>query len=206
VQGAKEDRDATYAAQLDMRMSRERADLQGLAIATTKVRAEPNRAYEVALRESERAVAALRVYEVAATTIPEVTSYCALLGRENVEGIKHLEMEDDRIRRTSDQTVGKPILHWHLSDHDVRDYTKSLGFAEVSKLLALNRRTKFQETFLDALLLYSRSTREKEGSGMLASRLWLPTPRPPGRTSRGPNNQTGHRRRRNILWVRIEIT
>lgn len=38
----------------------------------------------------------------------------------------------------------------------------------------------------DALLLYSRSTREKEGSGMLASRLWLPTPRPPGRTSRGP--------------------
>ncbi len=66
------------------------------------MRAELNRAYEVALRESERAVAALRVYEVAATTIPEATSYCALLGRENVEGIKHLEMEDDLIRRTSD--------------------------------------------------------------------------------------------------------
>ena len=167
MQGAKEGRDATYAAQLDMRMTRERAELQGLAAATVRVRAEPSRAYEVALRESERAVAALRVYQVAATTTPEVTSYCALLGRENVEGIKHLEMENDRIRTTSDQTVGKPVLHWHLSDPEVRDYTTSMGFDEVSKLLALGKRTKFQETLLDALLLYSRSTREKDLAGKL---------------------------------------
>lgn len=167
LQGAKEGRDATYAAQLDMRMARERAELQGLAAATVKVRAEPSQAYEVALRESERAVAALRVYQVAATTTPEVTSYCALLGRENVEGIKHLEIEDNRIRTTSDQTVGKPVLHWHLSDHDVRDYTRSLGFEEVGKLLALDKRTRFQETLLDALLLYSRSTREKDIAGKL---------------------------------------
>jgi hypothetical protein len=167
VQGAKEGRDATYAAQLDMRMSRERAELQGLAAATVKVRAEPSRAYEVALRESERAVAALRVYQVAATTTPEVTSYCALLGRENVEGIKHLEIEGGRIRSFADRSVGEPVLHWHLSDHDVRSYTKSLGFEEVGKLLALNKRTKFQETLLDALLLYSRSTREKDIAGKL---------------------------------------
>ena len=167
VQGAKEGRDATYAAQLDMRMTRERAELQGLATATVKVSAEPVRAYEVALRESERAVAALRIYQVAATTTPEVTSYCALLGRENVEGIKHLEMENNRIRTTSDQTVGNPVLHWHLSDHDVRNHTRSLGFGEVGKLLALGKRTRFQETLLDALLLYSRSTREKDIAGKL---------------------------------------
>jgi hypothetical protein len=53
-----------------------------------KVQAEPQRAYEVALRESERAVAALNVYQVAATTTPEVTSYCALLGKENIEQIR----------------------------------------------------------------------------------------------------------------------
>jgi hypothetical protein len=167
VQGAKEGRDATYAAQLDMRMTRERAELQGLAAATVKVRAEPSRAYEVALRESERAVAALRVYQVAATTTPEVTSYCALLGRENVEGIKHLEMEGGRIRSFADRSVGEPVLHWHLSDRDVREYTRSLGFEEAGKLLALGKRTKFQETLLDALLLYSRSTREKDIAGKL---------------------------------------
>jgi hypothetical protein len=71
MQGAKEGRDAAYAAQLDMYLATQRADLQGLAAATAKVSAEPQRAYEVVLRESERAVAALRVYHVAATTTPE---------------------------------------------------------------------------------------------------------------------------------------
>ena len=161
VQGAKEGQDATYAAKLDAYLTRQRADLQGLAAATAKVTAEPQRAYEVVLRESERAVAALRVYHAAATTIPEVTSYCALLGTENLESIKHLEMERGRVRRTSERPVSKPVLHWHLSDDDVRKYTETFGFDHVNKLLASKNRTRFQETLLDALLLYSRSTREK---------------------------------------------
>lgn len=156
---------------MDMYLARQRANLQGLAAATAKVTAEPQRAYEVVLRESERAVAALRVYHVAATTTPEVTSYCALLGRENVEGIKHLEMGDGRVRRTSDRPVGKPVLHWHLSDDDVRKYTETFGFDHVNKLLASKSRTRFQETLLDALLLYSRSTREKDLAGKLVYTL-----------------------------------
>jgi hypothetical protein len=170
MQRAKEGRDAAYAARLDMYLARQRADLQGLA-ATAKVSAEPQRAYEVVLRESERAVAALRVYQVAATTTPEVTSYCALLGRENVEGIKHLEMEDGRVRRTSARTVGKPVLHWYLSDDDVRKYKETFGFDLVNKLLASKDRTKIQEVLLDALLLYSRSTREKDLAGKLVYTL-----------------------------------
>lgn len=168
---AKEGRDAAYAARLDMYLARQRADLQGLAAATSKVHAEPQRAYEVALRESERAVAALRVYQVAATTTPEVTSYCALLGRENVEGIKNLEMEGGRVRRTSERPVGKPVLHWHLSDDDIRKYTGTFGFDKVNRLLAHKNRTKFQETLLYALLLYSRSTREKDLAGKLVYTL-----------------------------------
>lgn len=74
LEEAKEGHDASYAAQMDMYITRRRADLQGLAAAAVKVNAEPERAYEVALRESERAVAALRIYHVAATTTPEITS------------------------------------------------------------------------------------------------------------------------------------
>ena len=171
MQGSKEGRDAEYAAQLDMRLGRQRADLQGLAAATMKVHAESQRAYEVALRESERAVAVLGVYQVAATTTPEVASYCTLLGRENVEWIKHLEMQDDRVRRISDRNVAKPILHWHLSNDDIRKYTGTFGFDQVNRLLASKNRTKFQETLLDALLLYSRSTREKDLAGKLVYTL-----------------------------------
>jgi hypothetical protein len=170
-QGATRGRGAEYAAKIEARFARERSDLQGLAAATIKVTAEPKRALEVALRESERAVTALRVYHVAATTTPEVTSYCALLGKENVEGVKYLEMEGGRVRSWGEQPTGGRVLNWHLSDDDIRKYTGSLGFDNVNRLLALKTRTRFQDALLDALLLYSRSTREKDLAGKLVYML-----------------------------------
>ena len=164
-------RGAKFEAQIEARFSRERSDLQGLAAATIKVTAEPRRALEAALRESERAIATLSVYQVAATTIPEVTSYCALLGRENVEGLRYLEMEGEKVRRWGEQTAGGPVLNWHLSDDDIRTYAGSYGFDYVNRMLALKNRTKFQDALLDALLLYSRSTREKDLAGRLVYML-----------------------------------
>lgn len=159
-----------YAAQVDYYNNRNRQALQGLAASTITVNGEPRRAFEVALRESERAVTALRVYQVAATTIPEVTSYCALLGRENREKIRHLEVESGRISGDAHQVIGQPILNWHLTDEDISKYRR-FGFDNVSELLALEGRTPFQEVLLDALLLYSRSTREKDLAGRLVYML-----------------------------------
>ena len=117
-QEATRGRGVEYAAKIEARFARERSELQGLVAATVKVTAEPKRALEVALRECEKAVATLRVYHIAATRFPEVTSYCALLGRENMEGFKHLEMEGGAVRAWGEQGVGNPVLHWHLSDND----------------------------------------------------------------------------------------
>lgn len=170
-QEAKQGRDAEYAAQVDYYFVRQRSELQGLAAATIKVTAEPKRALEVALRESERAVAALRIYHIAAAMFPEVTSYCVLLGREHVDGVKHLEMEGGRVRQLSDQDLAGPVLNFHLSDEEVSRNRKSFGFDEVSELLTLGSGTKFKEDLLDALLLYSRSTLEKDLTGRLVYTL-----------------------------------
>jgi hypothetical protein len=113
----------------------------------------------------------LRVYHVTATTTPEVTSYCTVLGRENVEGIKHFEMDSGRVRSWGEQPAGGPVFHWHLTDDDIREYTSWGSFDQVNRLLALKNRTKFQETLLNALLLYSRSTREKDLAGKLVYTL-----------------------------------
>jgi hypothetical protein len=94
-----------------------------------------------------------------------------LLGRENVEGIKQLEVEDGRILSKQSQPVGKPVLNLHLSDEDVSKNKSSFGFDNVSELLRLESRSKFQETILNALLLYSRSTREKDLAGRLVYML-----------------------------------
>jgi len=101
-------RGAKFEAQVEARFNRERSDLQGLAAATIRVTAEPKRALEVALQESERAIAALSVYNFVATTIPNVTSYCKLLGRETVEGLKYLEMEGEKVRSRRHAASGQP--------------------------------------------------------------------------------------------------
>lgn len=152
-------------------MNRMRHELQDLAASTITVHAEPKRADEVGRRESERAVALLGVYNVAATTMPEVINYSALLGRENIEQLRLLGVEGGRIRREAHQGVGEPILNFHLSDEELSRNKEVLGFDSASKLLALERRTEFQEKPLDALLLYSRSTREKDLAGRLVYML-----------------------------------
>ena len=164
-QKSKEGHDEEYAAKVDHYVLRLRHDLQGLAASTIKVHAEPQRAYEIALEESERAVAGIGLYHVAATTIPEVASYTALLGTENIEQIRYLELKEGNIRKDHHKPgPDKPIVNYHLSDQDITRF-KELGFDNVSELLTLERRTSFQEKLLDALLLYSRSTYEKDLAG-----------------------------------------
>jgi len=171
VRRAEDGRSEEEAAQIDLHMSRIRHELQGLAASTITVEAEPQRAAEVGRRESERAVELLRVFDVGATTTPEVTSYCALLGRENIEQIRRLNVEGGRIRGEAYQNVGVPVMNFHLSDEDICRYKETLGFDSASELLTLERRTDFQEKLLDALLLYSRSTREKDLAGRLVYML-----------------------------------
>ena len=171
VQGAKEGRSKEEVAQIGLLMNRMRHELQDLAASTITVNAESKRADEVGRRESVRAVALLGVFNVAATTMPEVISYSALLGRENIERIRLLGVEGGRIRREVRKGVGEPILNFHLSDEEISRYKENLGFESASELLTLKRRTEFQEKLLDALLLYSRSTREKDLTGRLVYML-----------------------------------
>ena len=170
-QGLEAGQGEEYAAQMDYYAHRKRQELQGLAASTITVIAEPKRAVEVALRESERAVTALGVYHVLATTFPGVTSYCVLLGRENDEETYHLVVGDGRILKGSYKGYGGRILNFHLSDENITKNNSSFGFDNVSELLTLERRSTFQEALLDAILLYSRSTREKDLAGRLVYML-----------------------------------
>ncbi len=82
-----------------------------------------------------------------------------------------MEVKSGRILSWGEQGLGTPVLNWHLSDEDVSKNKASFGFDEVSELLTLESRSKFQDVLLDALLLYSRSTREKDLAGKLVYTL-----------------------------------
>jgi hypothetical protein len=75
------------------------------------------------------------------------------------------------LHRETRNVIGTPILNFHLSDEKISRYKRIFGFDGADELLSLERRTEFQGKLLDALLLYSRSTREKDLAGRLVYML-----------------------------------
>ncbi len=130
-------------------------DLQGKAAASITLAAEPKRAYEIARREAEDALAMLQVFSVA-MLVPEARCYWTLLGSERVESFAYFLLQDDTLKngqsgfyryRNTVSAISKPILN----DLQAR------GLDLASELLRLQKRNDFQEHLLDALLTYSRA-------------------------------------------------
>jgi hypothetical protein len=138
---------------------RERKILQGLAAATMKVVAEPKRAFELALEETEKAIGLLRFFGPE-NFRPEMSSYCTVLGKEQRETVTHLIIQDQRLIYLSQGTVDRG---WRplILDDTLLSKMKGSGLDILSDLLVKEDRSEFEERILNALLLYSRSPLEK---------------------------------------------
>jgi hypothetical protein len=146
-----------------------RRELQGFAAASIRVFAEPRRASEIAFVEAERSVAVLRFFSPA-NRIPEMVSYCTLLGREHIEAAKQLIVQDGRIVGYSDQSVDKASPFWILDDEYIGDLEEA-GLHRLNELLAEEKPTEYQAALLDALLLYSKCALAKEPADKLIAIL-----------------------------------
>ncbi len=138
---------------------REQKRLQGLAAATIKVHAEPQRAFEIALEETERSIGALRFFSPS-NFHPEVISYCAILGKENLESAHYWTIQDGKLVYISSITIDKSVRRWVIDDETLSMFMND-GLKMLSDLLSRESRTEFQERLLDSLLLYTRSSLTK---------------------------------------------
>ena len=146
-------------------LRKKRKELQGLAASTIKVYGEYTRAYEIALEETEKSVAALRVFSPA-NLIPEVNSYCAPLGTENIPKEKYLLIEDGEIVGNSRSMDLKPIERWIIDDRLLEVYRQD-GLQALSDILAQDKRSEFEEKVIDSLIWYSKSCLESNLSDKL---------------------------------------
>lgn len=142
-----------------------RKKLQGLAAATIKLSAEPQRAKEIALEESEKSISLLRFF-APSMLLPEIVSYCTVLGKENLETIKYLAIKDDKLLRITDEIVDKASQPWIINNEFI-SMIKNEGLDNLHNLLIDDQKSKFKETLLNSLLIYTKSCLHKDLSDKL---------------------------------------
>ena len=142
-----------------------RKRFQGWSAGVIRLVAEPIAAREIALRETERSLAMLRVFSIAALT-PKATCYSAVMGRENLETITTFIFKNNLFASSIEEAMDYGLIPWNLDKNSVTEvYKRGLGL--LSDLLRSTTRTEFQESILESLTLYSQATREKELSNKL---------------------------------------
>jgi hypothetical protein len=148
-----------------MGIDRRRSKIQGLATAIIKVEAEPKRAYEIAFEEIDRTVSILR-FMSPANFHPAKISYSAPLGRQHEDSYTYLLIENGKIVAYNSGLIDKSGTHWNLSNEDLM-VSWGPELSVLSMLLKKEKLTDFQESLLDALILYSRSSIAKQVSDKL---------------------------------------
>jgi hypothetical protein len=145
-------------------VERRRPIIQGLATATIKVEAEPERAYEIAFEEVDRTVSILRIFSPA-NMHPAKVSYSAPVGRQHLDNYTYLVVEGRKIVAYNSGLVDRSRTEWNFSNEDIATFAPELGV--LGMLLTKEKLTDFQEALLDALILYSRSSLAKQVSDKL---------------------------------------
>ncbi len=152
------ERDPEHKSEIEKDVEAHRKMIQGFAASTIRVTAEPERAYEIAVKESEMALSILRVYSPS-MIFPEMSSYCTFLGKENIEKYTHLLMENGQIVGFIEGLEGR-VQAMVVSDQEIT-MMKQAGLEQLSALLAKEKRSQFEESFLSSLFLYSEAALSK---------------------------------------------
>jgi hypothetical protein len=142
-----------------------RKDIQALAAATIKLEAEPRRAYEIACEEAEKAMSILRFFSPA-TLHPAKVCYSALWGKQHQDMDCHLTVQNGKIIGYRSGFSDQSKIHWNLGNDELQ-MCWDAGLGALGNLLNADKLTDFQETLLEALFIYSKSTLAKQLSDKL---------------------------------------
>ncbi len=142
-----------------------RKEIQGLATATIKVQAEPIRAYEIAIEETEKAIGILRIFSPANFS-PTKICYSAPWGKQHQDSERYLLVQDNKIISHKSGFSDKNKPYWNISNENLELY-RLAGLDVLNFLLNKENLTDLQEKYLEALSIYSRSLLTKQVSDRL---------------------------------------
>jgi len=133
---------------------------QGHAITAISLQAEPERAYEIAIEETNVALAMLRIFS---PDTQEPLSYypCAIWGSANISRGYLMALKQGNFNQMHITTLDRRPMPGYLDSQTIDDLY-STGLEILDSLLQTSKRNLFQDKLLDALILYSRSAVSKD--------------------------------------------
>ena len=134
---------------------------QGYAVATILLQAEPARAYEIAIEETNTALSMLRIFS---SSTREPLSYysAAVWGSSNISKGYLIALKEGNFNQMCIQTLDRRPMSEYLNNQAIDDLYLA-GLSILDNLLGLrSKRNKFQKKLLEALILYSRSAISKD--------------------------------------------
>ena len=128
---------------------------QGSAVATILLQAEPARAYEIAIEETNTALSMLRIFS---SSTREPLSYysAAVWGSSNISKGYLIALKEGNLNQMCSQTLDRRPMSEYLNNQAIDDLYLA-GLSILDNLLGLSKRNQFQEKLLATLILYSRS-------------------------------------------------
>jgi hypothetical protein len=131
-----------------------KSDITSCAASVINITAEPQRAYELALQETEESLGFLRIFSPA-TILPDLTSYCIVLGSRNAGITRLMSIERDRLIFMEEKMQISGTPEWYLSN-DLISTILNTGLDALNNVLQNDKKTAFQKTVISSLKLYSR--------------------------------------------------
>ncbi len=144
---------------------RKRSKFQNLAVATMKIEAESEHAYELVLQESEKSLSILRLFSPA-NLYPTKICYCAPIEKQHMDGRVFFTLKGGKITNETSGFSDKSMDHWNLTNNDLNEYSK-IGLGFLGSLLNKTDLTDFQEKLLESLFIYSKASLAKNVSDRL---------------------------------------
>ena len=139
---------------------------QGLTAASFSIYAEKMKAIELAISEIEISLGVLRVYCPANTSCTMI-SHCQLYGRDNLDSIISIGIENHRLKWFIDEGERFIRNHRWILDSNKIETLKKIGIDKISKILNKDNKNNFQENLINAIFLYSKSSLMRDLSDKL---------------------------------------
>lgn len=130
-----------------------------VSVAAIKTTAEPIRAVELALEETEDALSVLRYFSFA-NLHPQMSIYTAVSGKEHVERPRHMILRNGLLISAGKTELNMRSRHPWRIDASLLTIMRGKGFDTLVRLLGreAGQRSEFQSSLLRAINIYSKSS------------------------------------------------
>ncbi len=136
-----------------------RKKYQGKVFATIKLKAEKNRAIEIAKNEARNALAILNLFSPAAF-FPEIPNYIGLMGQSSVPE-SHVFLFENELPEIISSIEEYPAITWTIDEKFMSMMQRS-GIKMFSDLCANNDQTPFEELCFTCIKYYTKAISARE--------------------------------------------